>query len=87
VTSQYATPTAGGAAIQAGVQAARIYLVMTSAGNLPRTVRVLVDGRPSRAVTVKPQQLYTLVSLPRAEFHTLTVDVPPGVQVYDFTFG
>jgi cytochrome c biogenesis protein CcdA/thiol-disulfide isomerase/thioredoxin len=87
VTSQYATPTAGGAAIQAGVQAARIYLVMTSAGNVPRTVRVLVDGRPSRAVTVKPQQLYTLVSLPRAEFHTLTVDVPPGVQVYDFTFG
>jgi cytochrome c biogenesis protein CcdA/thiol-disulfide isomerase/thioredoxin len=87
VTSQYATPVAGGAAIQAGFQAAHVYLVMTSAGNVPRTVRVRLDGRPSRTVTVKPQQLYSLVSLPRAEFHTLTVEVPPGVQAYDFTFG
>jgi hypothetical protein len=31
--------------------------------------------------------LYPLVSLPRAEFRTLTVEVPPGVRAYDFTFG
>jgi hypothetical protein len=87
VTSEYATPAAGGGAIQAGFQAANVYLVMTSAGNVPRHVQVLLDGRPSRTVTVEGQQLYSLVSLPRAEFHILTVEVPPGVQAYDFTFG
>jgi cytochrome c biogenesis protein CcdA/thiol-disulfide isomerase/thioredoxin len=87
VSSEYATPVASGAAIQAGFQAAHVYLVMTSAGNLPRTVRVLLDGRPSRTITVSPQQLYSLVSLRQAAFHTLTVEVPPGVQAYDFTFG
>jgi hypothetical protein len=27
------------------------------------------------------------VSLPAAGFHQLTVDVPPGVSAYSFTFG
>jgi cytochrome c biogenesis protein CcdA/thiol-disulfide isomerase/thioredoxin len=87
VTSEYATPAASGAAIQAGFQAAHVYLVMTSAGNVPRTVRVLLDGRPGRTITVRPQQLYSLVSLPQSEFHTLTVEIPQGVAAYDFTFG
>jgi thiol-disulfide isomerase/thioredoxin len=87
VTSEFATPTAPGAAIQAGFQAARVYLVMTSTGNVPRTVRVLLDGHAFGDVTVQAQQLYSLVSLPQAEFHSLTVQVPPGVRAYDFTFG
>jgi hypothetical protein len=71
---------------------------LTSAGNLPRTVRVLLDGRPVGAsaagadvrrgqVTVRQQRLYALVSLPSAQAHDLEVDVPPGVSAYDFTFG
>jgi thiol-disulfide isomerase/thioredoxin len=98
VTSEYATPVAAAGAIEAGFQAARVYLVMTSADNLPRTVRVLLDGHaiPASAagadvrrgqVTVRSQRLYSLVSLPQAEFHALTVEVPPGVRAYDFTFG
>jgi thiol-disulfide isomerase/thioredoxin len=87
ITSQNATPTAPGASIAAGFQAAHVYLVLTSDGNVPRTVRVLLDGRESQRITVQGQRLYTLVSLPRAEFHVLTVDVPPGVHAYDFTFG
>jgi cytochrome c biogenesis protein CcdA/thiol-disulfide isomerase/thioredoxin len=92
------TPVAPGAAIQAGFQAASVYLVLTSAGNTPRPVRVLLDGQPIPAaragpdvrnatVTVRGQRLYSLVSLPNAARHTLTVDVPPGVSAYDFTFG
>jgi hypothetical protein len=61
-------------------------------------VHVLLDGRPipasaagadvhGGAVTVHGQRLYSLVSLPQAEFHALTVEVPPGVSAYDFTFG
>ncbi|HTX32301.1 MAG TPA: cytochrome c biogenesis protein CcdA [Solirubrobacteraceae bacterium] len=98
VTSEFVTPAAAGAAIQGGVQAAHVYLVMTSAGNTPRTVRVLLDGRPIPSsaagtdvhggqVTVSGQRLYSLVSLPQAEFHSLTVEIPPGVEAYDFTFG
>jgi cytochrome c biogenesis protein CcdA/thiol-disulfide isomerase/thioredoxin len=98
VNSEFATPAASGAGIQAGFQAAHVYLVMTSAGNLPRTVRVLLDGHPVPAsaagsdvhtgqVTVEAERLYSLVSLPQAEFHTLTIEVPPGVEAYDFTFG
>jgi cytochrome c biogenesis protein CcdA/thiol-disulfide isomerase/thioredoxin len=98
VTSQYATPWSSGAAIQAGFQAANVYLVMTSAGNVPRHVRVFLDGHPvstrdagsdvrGAVVTVRGQRLYSLVSLPSAQQHALTVELPPGVSAYDFTFG
>jgi thiol-disulfide isomerase/thioredoxin len=98
VDSQSATATAPGAAIDAGFQAAHVYLVLTSTGNVPRTVRVLLDGHPIAAreagadvhgglVTVEGQRLYSLVSLHGAEHHSLTVQVPPGVSAYDFTFG
>ena len=65
---------------------------------MPRRVRVLLDGRPigghSRGsdvhggvVTVSGQRLYSLVSLPAAQQHALTIELPPGVSAYDFTFG
>jgi hypothetical protein len=96
--SESITPSATGATIEAGFQAAHVYLVMTSSGNVPRRVRVLLDGRPITAadagadvhrglVTVAGQRLYALVSLRQAEAHALTVEVPPGVSAYDFTFG
>jgi cytochrome c biogenesis protein CcdA/thiol-disulfide isomerase/thioredoxin len=87
VSSQSATPIAAGASIQAHFQAADVYLVMTSAGNAPRRVHVLLDGHPAGTVTVRQQRLYTLVHLPRAEQRTLTVEIPPYVSAYDFTFG
>jgi len=87
VTSQYATPTAPGASIEAGLQAARVYLVMTSDEGRPRTVRLLLDGHLITSVTVQAQRLYALASFPQAEFHVLTVEIPPGVRAYDFTFG
>ena len=46
VTHQSATPVARGANITFRFLAAHAYLVMTSSGNRPRTVRVLIDGRP-----------------------------------------
>jgi thiol-disulfide isomerase/thioredoxin len=87
ITSQSATPTAPGASIKAGFQAAHVYLVLTSNGNVPRTVHLLLDGHPISPVTVQGQRLYTLVSLPQAESHRLTIEVPTGVRAYDFTFG
>jgi cytochrome c biogenesis protein CcdA/thiol-disulfide isomerase/thioredoxin len=98
VTKQSASPTTAGATITGRFQAQHVYLVMTSSGNTPRTVRVLLDGHPISAaesgadvhgglVTVSGQRLYGLISLPGAQQHTFTLQVPPGVSAYDFTFG
>jgi cytochrome c biogenesis protein CcdA/thiol-disulfide isomerase/thioredoxin len=98
VTSQYATPLSSDATIQGGFKAEHAYLVMTSAGNDPRRVRVLLNGHPISSadsgadvhggyVTVHGQRLYSLVSFPYDEEGDLTLEVPPGVSAYDFTFG
>jgi cytochrome c biogenesis protein CcdA/thiol-disulfide isomerase/thioredoxin len=98
VTNESSTPVGGTGAIECRFQASRVYLVLTSAGNLPRMVSVRLDGRPIAAaqagadvrggsVTVRGERLYALVSLPSAQAHDLEVDVPPGVAAYDFTFG
>jgi cytochrome c biogenesis protein CcdA/thiol-disulfide isomerase/thioredoxin len=97
-TSESVSPQSAGASITGRFQAAHVYLVMTSAGGTPRTVRVLLNGHPIPAsqagadargaqVTVRGQRLYSLVSLPSDQQLTLTVEVPPGVSAYDFTFG
>jgi cytochrome c biogenesis protein CcdA/thiol-disulfide isomerase/thioredoxin len=97
-TSQSITPASASANITGRFQAAHVYLVMTSQGNKPRKARVLIDGKPitkaesgadvhNGEVTVTGQRLYALVSLPTDEMDTLTVEVPHGVQAYDFTFG
>jgi cytochrome c biogenesis protein CcdA/thiol-disulfide isomerase/thioredoxin len=98
VSSESATPVSAGSSIEARFQAADVYLVMTSAGNLPRQLGVLLDGHAigaheagadvhGGAVTVRGQRLYSLVSLPTAEQRAVTIEVPPGVSAYDFTFG
>ena len=80
------------------MQAAHVYLVLTSAGNVPRQGRVLLDGQPipnahagadvkNGLLTVTGERLYSLVSFPTAQQFTFTVQLPPGVSAYDFTFG
>jgi thiol-disulfide isomerase/thioredoxin len=96
--SQSVTPLSSGASITGRFQAAHVYLVMTSAGGVPRSARVLIDGRPiprdeagadvhGGRITVSAQRLYSVVSLPADELHTLTIEIPPGISAYDFTFG
>ena len=78
--------------------ARRVFLVLGSAGEAARPVRVLLDGRPipdrlagtdvhDGAATVSSQRLYRLVELPRAERHLLTLEIARGVSGYAFTFG
>jgi cytochrome c biogenesis protein CcdA/thiol-disulfide isomerase/thioredoxin len=97
--AQQAISPVGRGSISGRVQARDVYLVMTSAGNVPRRVRVLLGGRPipqrlrgadvgARGwVTVSGQRLYELVRLPADALMTVTVQVPAGVSAYDFTFG
>ena len=86
------------AGIDVQFEAKHVYLVLSSAGNVPRTVQVLLDGRPISAadagsdvhdglVTVKGERLYTLVSLPHDEQRRLSLRFAPGVTGYAFTFG
>ncbi len=98
IGNEAATALAPGASIEGAVQAAKVYLVMTSAGNAPRRVQVLLDGRPIPAaaagadvhnafVTVSGQRLYSLVAFPGDRQFRFTVKLPAGVSAYDFTFG
>ena len=84
--------------IEGGVQAQHEYLVMTSAGDVPRTGEVLLDGKPipskyagadvhNGRFTIVGQRLYSLVSFPADEQAIVTVVIPHGVSAYDFTFG
>jgi cytochrome c biogenesis protein CcdA/thiol-disulfide isomerase/thioredoxin len=86
------------AGIEVRFQAKNVYLVLSSPGERPLPVRVLLDGRPIPAadagadvhggvVTVRRQRLYTLVSLPHDAQHRLTLRFAPGVAGYAFTFG
>jgi thiol-disulfide isomerase/thioredoxin len=90
-----AVSTAG---IDVQFQAKNVYLVLSSPGERPLPVKVLLDGRPiARAnagadvhggvVTVRGQRLYTLVALPHSERRHLALRFAPGVSGYAFTFG
>jgi cytochrome c biogenesis protein CcdA/thiol-disulfide isomerase/thioredoxin len=87
VGAQSATAVSPGASITFRYQAAGAYLVLTSAGNRSRTVTTVLDGHPQPGFSVRSQRLYTLVHRATAGQHTLTVQIPPGVSAYDFTFG
>ncbi len=99
VDSQSITPVAGVGSIVGGVQARDVYLVMTSDGNVPRRGRVLIGGQPIPAAyrgsdvgpggyfTVVGERLYNLVKLKADAQMQVTVQIPPGIHAYDFTFG
>jgi cytochrome c biogenesis protein CcdA/thiol-disulfide isomerase/thioredoxin len=86
------------AGIDVEFQAKNAYLVLSSPGERPLPVQVLLDGRPIAArdagadvhggvATVRGQRLYTLVSLARSERHHLALRLTPGISGYAFTFG
>jgi thiol-disulfide isomerase/thioredoxin len=97
ISSQPAEAVAS-AAIDVEFQAKNVYLVLSSPGERPLPVQVLLDGRSipaadagtdvhSGVVMVTRQRLYTLASLARTERHHLSLRFAPGVAGYAFTFG
>jgi cytochrome c biogenesis protein CcdA/thiol-disulfide isomerase/thioredoxin len=87
VTDEAATALATGARIDARVVGKNVYLVLSSEGDRPRALKVELDGKPLRTVTVRRQRLYQLVSLPKTQEHRLTLRFAPGISGYAFTFG
>jgi cytochrome c biogenesis protein CcdA/thiol-disulfide isomerase/thioredoxin len=87
-----------GARLKLAFGARRVFLVLGSARGKARPARVLLDGRPlpnrlagrdvrGGSAVVTRQRLYRLVDLNRPERHLLTLELPPGVSGYAFTFG
>ncbi|HWX87629.1 MAG TPA: cytochrome c biogenesis protein DipZ [Solirubrobacteraceae bacterium] len=97
IAEQPATAISG-SGVDVEFEAKNVYLVLSSEGERPRQVGVLLDGKPisaresgadvhDGAVTVTGQRLYSLVSLPADEEHRLSLRLAPGVSGYAFTFG
>jgi cytochrome c biogenesis protein CcdA/thiol-disulfide isomerase/thioredoxin len=97
ITSQPAEAISG-AGVDMEFKAKNVYLVLSSPGERPLPVQVLLDGHPIPAaeagadvhrgvVTVRRQRLYWLVSLPNDQRHRLSLRFADGVTGYDFTFG
>jgi cytochrome c biogenesis protein CcdA/thiol-disulfide isomerase/thioredoxin len=97
IDEQPATAVAG-AGVDLEFEAKDVYLVLSSPGERPLPVQVLLDGRPisvadagsdvhDGVVTVRRQRLYSLVSLPHDERRRLSLRFAPGVTGYAFTFG
>jgi cytochrome c biogenesis protein CcdA/thiol-disulfide isomerase/thioredoxin len=95
--SQEAATAGSGAALDLRFGARRVFLVLGSP-EAPRQMRVLLDGKPiadrlaggdvqGGVATIDEQRLYRVVELPRAERHTLTLKLEPGISGYAFTFG
>jgi cytochrome c biogenesis protein CcdA/thiol-disulfide isomerase/thioredoxin len=97
IAAQPATAVSS-AGIDMEFEAKNVYLVLSSAGEKPRQVQVLLDGKPipnkfagadvhNGTLTVRNERLYSLVSLPGDQQHRLSLRLAPGVSGYAFTFG
>jgi cytochrome c biogenesis protein CcdA/thiol-disulfide isomerase/thioredoxin len=77
--------TAGpNAKLELAFLAKHVYLVLGGHGAIEASVD---NGRARRIVVSGIPRLYTMVSLPATGQGTLLLQVSPGVQAYDFTFG
>ncbi len=85
--SRQAATAARDASIDVQFTARDVYLVLSPPPKGTGSVRVFVDGKLTRTVTVRAQRLEQLVHLPRAGSHRLTLRLTPGVAAYAFTFG
>ena len=86
IESSHATSAGAGARLHLRFRASRVFLVL-GAAERPGSVRIALDGRPRRTLTVTEHRLYELVRLPRAGDHLLTLKLGPGTEAYAFTFG
>ena len=61
----------------------------TRAARRPAVAEPPTPARTSRTAWSRSpaQRLYSLISFPAAQQFTFTVQLPPGVSAYDFTFG
>jgi len=86
IQPEYATNLTAPAKIRFRYQAKEVYMVASA--EEPVKVAITQDGQPVGQITIKADQLYTLMSNPAAGEHTLElVAESPGLKAFTFTFG
>ncbi len=84
IETQYATPEGDDGRISLEYHAAEVRVVVAGTGDIElrrddgSTETIAIDGTP---------RSYELLKQADIAEGTLTLDVPPGIQVYSFTFG
>jgi cytochrome c biogenesis protein CcdA/thiol-disulfide isomerase/thioredoxin len=96
IADQPITSKSNSSTLTFNIEAKNVYVVASSANNLPQTVTVglssNVSGQygtadPGGSLTVSTPGLYNIASLTKFGSATVTLNVPPGVSLYTFTFG
>ena len=86
IDRSHATAAGAAARLHLRFYASRVFLVL-GAGERAGSVRIALDRRPRRTLTVTEHRLYELVHLARPGDHLLTLTLGPGTEAYAFTFG
>lgn len=77
-----------GAALRYHFAARNVYLVLGAPPGETIPVRILLNGKPVKTLSVSNQTLYTLLDLPRFSEGVLELQAgAPGLSAYAFTFG
>ena len=78
--------TQGFGRIRLNFTASKVFMVAQASE--PSTIKVYVDGKLHKGVTVSGSDLYPLYEAPVGGNHTMEIEFPNGgVQVFTFTFG
>ncbi|PJE50743.1 MAG: thiol-disulfide isomerase [Candidatus Yanofskybacteria bacterium CG10_big_fil_rev_8_21_14_0_10_36_16] len=86
VQKEYAENQNAGAKVIFKFKARKVNLVAES--DEPVNIKVFIDGKETKEVTVKSSQLYELVDLPEKGEHVLELIIEdPSARLYTFTFG
>ncbi|HKC04577.1 MAG TPA: cytochrome c biogenesis protein DipZ [Patescibacteria group bacterium] len=69
-------------------EAKDVFLVMRPKGNAPGKIKVYLDDKEVKNITVDTDRLYDLIKLNESSKHTLKIQfLDSNVEVYAFTFG
>ncbi len=78
--------TSGFGRIRLNFSAAKVFMVAQS--NEPTTLKIYIDGKLQKGVTISNSDLYPLFEAPSSANHTMEIEFPKGgVEVFTFTFG
>ncbi len=87
VTEEYSQPSKDSSLVL-GFEAKNVFLVMRPKANLPGKVKVYLDDKEVKEITVDTDRLYTLIELNESSKHYLKLLFEDSnIEVYAFTFG
>lgn len=69
--------------------ASKVFIILRPSGAKTNLVKVFLDGKATKTITVDSDKLYPVVDLQgKTETHTVRLEFEtPGIQAYTFTFG